>query len=78
MRSEKIPPSTITLCVGCGQPEYYGALRWICGRVLCRSCYKTAWEEYMERPYPADDLDGNRPTMEQYERQEERNAKSKR
>lgn len=62
----------IVLCKYCRKPEYYGEMRWMRGLCLCRDCYKRNYEgRYGE--YVWDDLDGRRPTMEEYQKQEEQN-----
>lgn len=58
----------IVLC-GCGRPEYRGDMRWISGKQYCRNCYKEKWEAERSMPYTWHDLDGIRPTMEEYNRQ---------
>ena len=60
----------IYICKYCGKPEYWGEFIWLSGRMLCRDCYKKEWEEQHHRPCEFTNLDGVRPTMEEYERQE--------
>lgn len=60
----------IVICNHCGEPEYYGEFRWLNGTCSCRSCYKRQWEREEQEPYRWNDLDGKRPTMEEYEKQE--------
>lgn len=60
----------IVICRHCGKPEYYGEMRWLNGRCECRNCYRVHFEEYYRKMYKWDDLDGKRPTMEEYEEQE--------
>ena len=60
----------ITICKYCGKPEYYGEYRWLSGMLLCRNCYKHQWEVENKKLYRWDDLDGRRPTIEDYNRQE--------
>lgn len=60
----------IIICKHCGKPEYYGEMRWLNGRCSCRDCYKSQWQDENHKFYSWDDLDGKRPTMEEYERQE--------
>lgn len=60
----------IVICNHCGKPEYYGEFRWLNGTCSCRSCYKSQWEHENHKPYTWNDLDGQRPTMEEYEKQE--------
>lgn len=60
----------IIICKHCGKPEYYGEMRWLSGRYSCRNCYKSQWQDENHKLYSWNDLDGKRPTMEEYERQE--------
>lgn len=60
----------IVICKECKKPEYWGAMRWLEGRCLCRRCYRARWEHLNQREYKWDDLDGLRPTMEEYQMQE--------
>lgn len=60
----------IVICKHCGKPEYWGEMRWLNGVCGCRSCYKSRWEDMNRRLYKWDDLDGKRPTMEEYQEQE--------
>lgn len=60
----------IVICKYCGRPEFWGDMRWLSGRCTCRDCYKEEYEREYKRPYTWDDLDGRRPTMEEYELQE--------
>lgn len=60
----------IIICKHCGKPEYYGEMRWLNGRCSCRNCYKSQWQDENHKLYSWDDLDGKRPTMEEYEKQE--------
>ena len=60
----------IIICKHCGKPEYYGEMRWLSGRCSCRNCYKSQWQDENHKLYSWDDLDGKRPTMEEYEKQE--------
>lgn len=48
----------VIICKYCGQPEYWGEFRWLSGRMLCRCCYKTAYEKEYNEPYIWDDLEG--------------------
>lgn len=57
----------IVLCKTCGQPEYYGEMRWLSGRTLCRDCYRSDYEHSTGKVYVWDDLDGPRPTMKEME-----------
>ena len=60
----------IVICKHCGKPEYYGEMRWLSGRCSCRSCYKAQWQDENHELYKWNDLDGKRPTMSEYEKQE--------
>lgn len=60
----------IVICKHCGKPEYYGEMRWLNGRCSCRNCYKSQWQDENHKLYSWNDLDGKRPTMEEYEKQE--------
>lgn len=63
----------IELCRHCGQPEYWRKMRWKDGICMCRNCYKRDYERMNHGiPYRWDDLDGPRPTMQEYLDQEER------
>lgn len=63
--------SKIVICKYCGKPEYYGETHWMGGRrYYCRSCYKEQWQNENHELYRWKDLDGKRPTMEEYEKQE--------
>lgn len=57
---------SIVICKKCGRPEYWGEMRWLSGECLCRDCYKKKWEHEEGEPYRWDDLEGPRPTMEEY------------
>lgn len=56
----------IVICKHCEKPEYLGEMRWLNGRCSCRSCYKAQWEDENHVLYIWDDLNGERPTMEEY------------
>ena len=60
----------IVICKHCGKPEYWGAMRWLSGRCACRNCYRSFWEDQNHKRYTWDDLDGPRPTFEEYKEQE--------
>lgn len=60
----------IVICKRCGKPEYYGKMRWLNGACGCRYCYKAQWEYENNKRYEWNDLDGKRPTMEEYRKQE--------
>lgn len=61
----------IIICKYCLTPEYYGEMRWLSGFCGCRSCYKAKWQDENQKPYTWDDLDGKRPTIEEYHKQEQ-------
>lgn len=65
----------IILCKYCNKPEYYGEYRWLSGKMLCRDCYKAHWEDVNHELYRWSDLNGDRPSMKDYEQQEEREIK---
>lgn len=60
----------IVICKHCEMPEYYGEMRWLLGICSCRNCYKGQYERERHEIYKWDDLDGKRPTMEEYIEQE--------
>lgn len=60
----------IVICKSCGRPEYWGQMRWLSGKCMCRDCYKAEWEGNTGKDCIWDDLDGDRPTREEYEEQE--------
>ena len=60
----------IVICKHCGKPEYYGEMRWLSGRCSCRNGYKAQWQDENHELYKWNDLDGKRPTMNEYENQE--------
>lgn len=61
----------IVICRRCKKPEYWGEMRWLSGFCVCRDCYKAQWESENHKPYTWDDLDGKRPTMEEFEKENE-------
>lgn len=61
----------IVICKSCQRPEYWSEMRWLNGRCECRDCYRSDWERMRREPYKWDDLDGPRPTMQEYNEQEE-------
>lgn len=61
----------IVICKYCNKPEYYGEMRWLSGRCSCRNCYKAQWQDEHQMLYEWGDLDGKRPTMKEYEMQED-------
>lgn len=63
----------IVICKHCGKPEYYGKIRWLNGRCECGICYKAHWQDVNRELYKWNDLDGKRPTMEEYEKQKRSN-----
>lgn len=60
----------IVICKYCNRPEYWGEMRWLSGKCCCRDCYKEEYEAQHFKKYQWDDLDGKRPTMEEYNNQE--------
>ena len=64
----------IVLCKLCGRPEYNGEMRWLSGKCMCRDCYRDYYETQSGKPYEWNDLEGQRPTMKEYERQEEKES----
>lgn len=54
----------IVICKYCGKLEFYGEMRWLNSKCECRDCYKSHREELDNKPYKWDDLNGNRPTLE--------------
>ena len=56
----------IVLCSLCGQPEFEDELRECMGGKLCRSCYKSIFEDMVRDEYRGNDLDGVRPTYREY------------
>lgn len=64
----------IVICKYCNKPEYWGEMRWLSGNCSCRNCYKIQWEKESNDLYRWNDLDGKRPTMEEYQEQEKRCA----
>lgn len=60
----------IVICRHCGNPEYYGEMHWSSGICSCRDCYKGQYERETKKVYEWNDLDGKRPTIEEYEEQE--------
>lgn len=62
----------IVICRHCGKPEYYGEMRWLNSICSCRDCYKHQYERETHKLYKWKDLDGKRPTIDEYEEQEDR------
>lgn len=60
----------IVICKYCNRPEYWGEMRWLSAKCCCRNCYRAEWEHENKKLYTWDDLDGKRPTMEEYNNQE--------
>lgn len=60
----------IVICRHCGKPEYYGEMRWRSGICSCRDCYKAQFEREEHMLYKWNDLNGPKPTMEDFDRQE--------
>lgn len=60
----------IVICKHCNNPEYYGEMRWLNGQCGCRNCYKSWWEDCNHVLYKWDDLKGQRPSIEDYNKQE--------
>ncbi|MBS6708959.1 MAG: hypothetical protein KH280_07950 [Blautia sp.] len=60
----------IVICKQCNRPEYWGEMRWLSGKCTCRNCYRANWQDENKALYEWDDLDGPRPTMDEYEKQE--------
>lgn len=61
----------IVICKYCGRPEYWGEMRWLSGKCCCRDCYKEDYEK-TGKVYIWSDLDGKRPSMDEYKAQEAR------
>lgn len=69
----------IVICKGCKKPEYLWKMRWIsnpCIYRVCRWCYKANYEQETKKPYAWDDLDGKRPTIDEYREQEKRKCEN--
>jgi len=60
----------IVICKHCNKPEYYGEMRWRNGKCSCRNCYKSDYEDLNNKHYEWHDLDGERPTMNEYKKQQ--------
>lgn len=52
--------------------EWKALTKQASGWCACRNCYRSLWEDQNHRRYTWDDLDGPRPTMEEYKEQEAR------
>ncbi len=59
----------IVLCPLCKKPEYAAEMRSFFGGPVCRTCFKNIYEDLVRDFYRGNDLDGPRPTMEEYEAQ---------
>ena len=57
----------IVICKRCKKPEYWGEMRWLSGSCVCRDCYRVQFEQEEGELYRWNDLDGERPTMEECE-----------
>lgn len=66
----------IKRCRYCGRLDYYGEMRWLSGRCVCRDCYREDYERQTGKPYTWDDLDGPRPTEEELRAQKERSTEN--
>lgn len=62
----KVQSGKISICSICGRPEYFSEFRWLNGMQLCRDCYKEYYESVRGCQYIWNDLDGDRPTLDQY------------
>ena len=60
----------IVLCKLCSKPDYAAELRSVFGGPVCRDCYRNIFEDLVRDFYRGNDLDGPRPTMEEYEAQQ--------
>jgi late competence protein required for DNA uptake (superfamily II DNA/RNA helicase) len=60
----------IVRCKYCGCYEYYGEMRWLSGKCCCRDCYKDNYAMENGKLYEWDDLEGPRPTKEDFMKQE--------
>lgn len=64
----------IVLCKHCGEPEYFEEMRWLNGFYGCRNCYKTEFKYENQKSYHSNEVDGKRPTMEEYIEQQKKVA----
>lgn len=75
-RAEGIPAAgrhardRIVICKSCGKTEWSGQMRGFSGQCICRNCYRSSYERKFLKVYTWDDLDGPRPTVEEYNIQE--------
>ena len=53
----------VVICKFCNVPEYWGQMRWLNGKCLCRNCYKAAYQDTYGEPYKWNDLNGPRPSI---------------
>lgn len=60
----------IVICKHCRKHEYWGEMRWNDGKEMCRDCYKNDYKNRTGKIYHWNDLDGKRPTIEEYKSQE--------
>ncbi|MDD3251793.1 MAG: hypothetical protein PHV18_04440 [Lachnospiraceae bacterium] len=61
----------IVICKNCNKPEYWGEMRWLSSHCTCRNCYRANWEHETKKLYTWGDLDGPRPTLAEYEAQQQ-------
>lgn len=61
----------IQICRYCNRPEYWEKMTYLNGKCMCRECYKAEYEATYHKPYQWDDLDGPRPTMQDFINQED-------
>lgn len=76
----------IVICKYCNKPEYLGVMRLFSGRFACRNCYQFfynaqyVWNDFFWEVHNhkciREDLDGPRPTMEEYKEQEARKCEN--
>ena len=62
----KMTHGEIVICKHCTKPEYWSDMRWLNGKCMCRNCYKSEWEDTHHELYKWDDLNGERPTLQEY------------
>ena len=60
----------IVICKECKKPEYWGQMRWLNGKCTCRDSCRSNYEQTYLKAYVWDDLNGKRPTMDEYREQE--------
>lgn len=61
----------IVICRRCKKPGILGRNEMAFRFCVSRGCYKAQWESENHKPYTWDDLDGKRPTMEEFEKENE-------